>query len=496
MKLLLLAGNGTEPGFYALEMFLIQIGIPFDVLLTKDQPSVPPLSDGGINGYYQGIILSTGNLAVCDPTCHSGLAADQWQKLDDYAAAFGVRTLVYYGWPDAKYGLVWKATRDATTTPVNAAFTAAAANVFSYLKQTNPVPIANATIYTTTTTAATGETTTPLLTVNGDPVVVLHTKPDNRKYLAATFDNNAYLLHSMAFNYGLINWVAKGVFLGGRKIYLSPQVDDMFIADGLYDPARPECNPTNPAQDQTVEPDPPCPSLRIKLGDLTALTTWQSALRLQAQTKDFKFLWAYNGLGTTAAGGGGLLDRLVLAVQLYRSSYFWANHTYNHENLDCYAPVPNSHVCAPATYAQSLSELDQNIAVATKLKLPLDTSGMVTPDISGLNNPNFMQAAYDRGIRYFPGISQRWEHCHRWISLLPAPCSLRSWLSPAGRRTFSITPRPAPLDSRDRRRTSTTISTVRAESSGSSSQRRPMPGLLLAKATTCCCTCLVIRLIR
>jgi hypothetical protein len=378
-------------------MFLTQIAIPFDEVLIKNQLTLPPLSDGGVNGYYQGIILSTGNLGGV-------LAATEWQKLDDYAAAFGVRTLVYYCWPDAKYGLVWKATLNASTTAVNTAFTTAAASVFPYLNRANPVPIKNATIYTTTTTAATGETTTPLLTVNGDPVAVLHTKPDNREYLATTFDNNPTLLHSMAFNYGLFNWVTKGVFLGGRKIYLSPQVDDLLIADGLYDPTTPGCVPTNPPQNQTVEPPTPCPSIRISSGDLTTIATWQSGLRFQSITKDFKVLHAFNGLGTTTAGGAAATnDGLVAAVRTYRSTFFWANHTYNHENLDCYAPVPNSNICTPADYYQSLSELDQNITVATSLRLVLDATGMVTPDISGLDNPDFMQAAYDRGIVYFPG---------------------------------------------------------------------------------------------
>ncbi len=51
----------------------------------------------------------------------------------------------------------------------------------------------------------------------------------------------------------------------------------------------------------------------------------------------------------------------------------------------------------PATLAQSLSELNQNIAVAPKIGIPLDQNGMVTPFNSGLSNSQFLQAAAEVG---------------------------------------------------------------------------------------------------
>jgi hypothetical protein len=109
---------------------------------------------------------------------------------------------------------------------------------------------------------------------------------------------------------------------------------------------------------------------------------------------------AFNGLGATAEGGALPNDSLVAETKRQRNAFFWINHTYSHENLDCYTPEPNSGVCRPATLAESLYQINQNAAVAGSLGLPTEANSMVTPNISGLNNPNFMSAAAQRGIKY------------------------------------------------------------------------------------------------
>jgi hypothetical protein len=63
-------------------------------------------------------------------------------------------------------------------------------------------------------------------------------------------------------------------------------------------------------------------------------------------------------------------------------------------------PTPNSGVCRPATLGESLMQIDQNAKVASALGLPHDPASMVSPNISGLNNPAFMSAAAQRGIKF------------------------------------------------------------------------------------------------
>jgi hypothetical protein len=61
MKILVIAVDGTEPTFAGIQAFLDQIGMPYDQVFARTQP-LPPLSDGAATGYYQGIVLTTGNL--------------------------------------------------------------------------------------------------------------------------------------------------------------------------------------------------------------------------------------------------------------------------------------------------------------------------------------------------------------------------------------------------------------------------------------------------
>jgi hypothetical protein len=133
LKLLVLSADGTDPSFAAIQAILNQLGVPYDaVVLTKTGGALPPLS-GTLKGNYQGIILSTGNLATCTTNpCSIALPAAGWNALDVYAASYGVRTLAYYTFPDPRYGISW--TGVATPTG-SATFVPAAGSVFPYLTQ-------------------------------------------------------------------------------------------------------------------------------------------------------------------------------------------------------------------------------------------------------------------------------------------------------------------------------------------------------------------------
>ena len=242
MKLLVIGVDGNEPTYAAIQAFLDQIGIPYDSYLSLNhftnasQYPLPVLSPGpGIANYY-GIVLTSGNLAYCNPGCQSTFSPADWAVLDSFTAAFGVRTLSYYTWPEARYGLTpVTAISTSTASPVNVTLPATGVSTFSYLQPKVSIPVQNAYMYLAAPVAAAGETTTPILqaTQGGVNYTVgaIHTAATGQQYLALTMDNNPYLVHSLALNYGLFNWVTKGLFLGARKVYLSPQVDDVFIGD-------------------------------------------------------------------------------------------------------------------------------------------------------------------------------------------------------------------------------------------------------------------------
>jgi hypothetical protein len=397
MKLLVLAGDGTEPGLAGLTSFLDQIGIPYDKVLTASQP-LPAMTGLTGNGSYQGIILTTGNLSYHNGTGYvSGLDSNGWATLDAYTYNFGVRTVSYYTFPEARYGLSFVSALSTDASPASVAFTAAAASYFPSLNQKNPVAVSDAYVYVASPVAAAGETTTPLLTYNGLAVAAYHKDAPGREYLALTFDNNPYLTHSMAFNYGLFSWVTKGLFLGSRKTYFSPQFDDFFIADIKYNAST--C-PQGAFQTDPTSPDPGgCKTVRLNGADLNAVANWQSALDLDVQTQQIELAFPFNGIGTTATDNNGDTT-LVSSARNYANTFFWLSHTWDHENLDCYDPVPGSGICTPATLAQSTTEITQNNKLATSLRLNYDSQSMVTPNVSGLENAAFLKAAVANNIQY------------------------------------------------------------------------------------------------
>jgi hypothetical protein len=404
MKLLVLTADGTEPSFASIQAILKQLGVPYDaVVLTETGGQLPPLQQNQ-QGSYQGIILATGNLVTCKTTpCSIALPEAGWEKLDQYAMQYGVRTLAYYTFPDPRYGLMW--TGEAQTGG-SASFAPGSAEAFPDLTRTGQIPVEFAYVYKASPIAQAGETTTPVLTMDGATIAVLHKKADNREYLALTFDNSQYLTHSMAFGYGLVKWVTNGVFIGERKFYYSPQIDDLFLANDLFDETDADCRPSGFQVDPTVDPSSGCPSIRTTGADLDAIKAWQDATAASG-AGSIKTTMAFNGLGVTAEGDAPTPDTLASAAARYRTNFYWVSHTFSHEHLDCYQPVPNSGVCDPASYSESYQEISRNANIGNQLNLVQDKPSMVTPNISGLENPEFLRAAESNGIRYLVSDSSK-----------------------------------------------------------------------------------------
>ena len=217
-------------------------------------------------------------------------------------------------------------------------------------------------------------------------VGVTHTTADGREILALTMDNTPTLLHSLGFGYGVINWVTKGIFLGSRKVYLNPEFDDMLLGNWLYAPSQhPSCESGNT-----------CPTYFATAPDMQALANWQANLQSDAQFQAYRTTFAFNGVGTTWFPSN---DPIFASIKSLNSQFWWLSHTWDHPNLDCYSQTQNGS-CVPATLAQSLSELNQNINVVSKLGITFESGGLVTPYNSGLSNPNFVQAAAQVGIKY------------------------------------------------------------------------------------------------
>ncbi len=401
MRLLILATTGEESGLAAIRSFLEYQGTPFDVVKLAAGQRLPRLDDGS-KGFYQGVILTLGNLGYCNPDCKSALEPEGWNRLDEYTRTYGVRTLSYYTYPEPRYGL--KPVSSVSTTaekPLRAEFTAKAESVFRDLRLPGSVDIAHAFAYLAEPTEAAGESTQPLLLAGANVLAVLHSKPDGRESLALTFDNNPNLTHSLALQRGLIDWVTRGVHLGWRKAWLMPQVDDLFLANYLFDRNVKECAT---AVGPNVEPGSanPCKALRIEAADLEVVSQWQRSWRSKPQFAGLRVSMAFNGFGVKTGD-----DPLLAAARRLNEEFYWVSHTFSHRHLECYAPTADG--CRGANAAEGLFEVEENRAAGERFGLAVDGSSLVTPQISGLQNLEFLQGAADGGIRFLVSDTSRPE---------------------------------------------------------------------------------------
>jgi hypothetical protein len=386
MKLLVISADGQETDFQAIKAFLSQIGIPYDTLIATQTPLTSgKLWDGGVHGYYQGILLTTGNLIYYNASTgqwQSAFTDAQWATLWQYESMFGIRQVTLYTYPYGapdNYGLNLIAYQDTSVTPLDVQLTTAGQQVFSYLNPNNPITIQYAWTYLGTVISPT--VTTPLLvTPEGYAIASITKYPDGRQNLAVTTANNPDLMHSMLLSYGLINWVTKGLFLGERHVNMSPQVDDMLIEDDIWD--------------MGMMTDTTGLTYRMTWYDYNQLMAWQAGVQSYTVTKQLTLELAFNGEG---ASGIYPEDDLTPAVLANPASFNWVNHTYSHENLDA------------ISRALATTELTQNhnMAVNTLHLTNYYKDAMVQPDVSGLTNTNFLWSAQKFGIRYLIADTSR-----------------------------------------------------------------------------------------
>lgn len=389
MRLLVMSADGTEPVLTAIRQTLDYLGTPYRVYVATRQPgglNASVLSQG-CHGFYQGVVLTTGELGYFSPAgvWTSALSPAEFETLRQYEAAFDIRQVTWYTFPTPAFGFNWGTAVDTTTQPVDGSFTPDGAAVFPYLNTSNHLTIRNVYAYLAQP-LDTG--TTPLLVdAAGHALAAVRTFPDGRENLALTFDSNQYLVHAIALGYGVINWVTRGIFIGERHVYMSAQVDDLLIADSHWYSSL-LCS--TPVADTGV-------ALRITGSDLQNVVNWQTNLQTSALTADVQLSLAFNGVGAT---GIYQPDDLTPAVKKNRinNSFFWISHTFTHANLD------------NLTYDLASQELLENIRQARTLgftKPQFDRQNLVTPEVSGLLNPMALQAAFDAGVRYVVSDTSR-----------------------------------------------------------------------------------------
>ena len=356
-RLLVLSASGSSASLAAITTVLGYLGTPYDVVNASMGPEVTDdYLAAGDHGRYQGILLDSGDLAVGSA---SAFTDAEWMALASYEARFGVRRAVVYAHPSAAYGLVLTAGTDARSAPIAAHCTAEGTTVFVGANCAGPVMIDDGYAYGSKPSDA---ATVPLLLDDaGNVFAATRTYPDGREVLLLTFAQSPTAFHTLALGYGVVNWVTRGVFIGERHTYASPQIDDFYLASKISTGG----------------------TYRITADDLQAFANWQNAHRADPLMTRFRSAFAFNAL-RAQPGQDPLTDK----GRELQSNFTWINHTWDHADMNA------------MSYATAFEELSKNNQYGIGAGFDDYTvENLVTPGISGLDNSEVMRAAFDVGIR-------------------------------------------------------------------------------------------------
>ncbi len=366
-KLLVLSADGAEPALAAIRQVLDYLGTPYTVWVASRNPGTltPSALASGTHGFYQGVVAATANLSTGATAGASALSAAEWNALYNYEASFAVRQVNWYSYPTTSLGFnSMPVQQDTTLSPVQVTLTPAGQAVFPYVNKTNSLTIRDVWAYLAKP-AADPRVTPLLIDGAGNAIAVEQKYPDGRDFLTVTVDGDPNLIHTLALQYGLINWVTRGVFIGERHAYISVQIDDLLLAS-----------------DRPGKPD-----YRMTEADLSAALAWQTAHQRDPITQSLTLNWAFNGAGAYETDPS---DPLANAVKRLNSGFFWISHTFTH---------PGS--LSPMTYDDVKGELTKNIDFAKQFALTrFAADSLVTPGVSGLDAANSMRAIKDVGIRF------------------------------------------------------------------------------------------------
>jgi regulation of enolase protein 1 (concanavalin A-like superfamily) len=377
MRVLVVSADGREAALPAITRTLEYLGTPFTTYVATSTPgglTAEFLSDG-CHANYQAVILTTGDVRYLrEGTWTIALTPAEAAALAAFEARFQVRQATWYSVPTPDLGFNYGRPYDTRTSPpLPIHLTSAGRTVFPYLTLTRPLLIRDA--YGYLATALDG--TTPLLTDDeGHAVAALRAYPDGRENLAFTFDSNENLVHAIVLGYGVINWVTRGIFIGERHIFASPQIDDLFIDNDRWSPSVP-CG---------TDPETTGVNVRMTGDDFNAVAAWQRARNRAPATAGVRLTWPFSGVGTSGIYGG---DTLTAAAKAGQGDFLWVNQTYRHDYLDA------------MSYAATLDDIRLNGEVAIAMGFSTyNMANLVTPHISGLRNPAVLQAAADAGVRF------------------------------------------------------------------------------------------------
>jgi hypothetical protein len=372
-KVLLLTATGDEPAFQAAKDALQRIGIPYQAVLAVNQEVTDAmLTDGVSTCRFSAVLISTSGLGYFNALTgawESALTPEEWTRLANFEVACSAREAVWFAWPSAELGLAYQY---SFTSDDSVDATIADPSFFRRVPSGAHIPYRHSAGYGASIVDPT-KTRALLTDAGGRVLLAQHNTPDGRELLVSTVDSNPYLAHAVTLEYDMLRWLTRGLFVGQKRAYAAPQIDDLFIDNDMWI--------IGVGNNATVQ-------FRVDGGDFGAFVNWEQGFRARLPAgSTFVSTMAFNGVGTVA---GEYPDATLLNVaRANRQKVGWLNHTWDHENLDA------------MTRAATRDEVDRNCRKARDLKFPgFNCNELVTPDMSGLTNPAAVAGMLDAGVRW------------------------------------------------------------------------------------------------
>ncbi|MBV9915250.1 MAG: hypothetical protein JO153_02015 [Solirubrobacterales bacterium] len=371
MRMALVGITGAEPSLASWRVLLDRAGAPYEVLALEHPAGPRRLLAGMRSARFQALIVANAELPEV------ALSSAERDELAALEAAFGIRRLVSYAYPQAALGLrapVWAGRLDG----LEARLTRGGRRVFPYLRSleldcdtwgylASPVSAARFELL--------------LAAPDGSALLGVHRDGDGRETMVQTFAASPTQRHALLLRFGQLAWLSRGAHLGFERNYLPLHVDDVLLGNHSWDlTTHSSCAD-------------PRAAIRMTAEDGVYAARW-------ARARGLRLDLVCNGHGSerhrTEAGvpEDGLLDALLR----YRQRFGWINHTYAHRNLDA----------APRSVIED--EIKRNIAWARRFGIELEPDALVTGEHSGLanlgttperaENPELRSALREVGVRY------------------------------------------------------------------------------------------------
>lgn len=417
------ANNGAALG-------LSGYGIPYEIALVPQAgiASLPQLNSSSTRGNYGGIVIVSEVGYNYNNQYLSALTDKQWNELYSYQSNFGARMVRLDVYPTSDFG-VSSVGGNLNDEPVS--FTNTTGFATANLK-TN-VGASTASIFHTPATITNSSIAWEVARFSNTGSAAVINQIGNRQqmvwFMPFALD---WAATSNILQHAWIHWVTRGLYVGFRRLYLSTQVDDMFLETELYRPqgqvyrAKPQDLSTHVDWQAKLNAKMPQGSeFFIEIGhngngdietatDLTqgqSLCSPNTAIEYADQPNGSPEYTKQPGTGTniwpstptkyTWSLDCAKLDELEnwFAVANQRDAFAHISHTFSHADL------------TNATYSDTSKEITFNQAWLKQVGLDaakrFSPKGIIPPAITGLHNADAIRAWMDNGIQNVVGDNTR-----------------------------------------------------------------------------------------